>query len=779
MCVLCVSAGKAPGGPECSEAGSEPADGSSGKGALPPDSTAAPEAPGTDGVGGTTSTTGTMAFDTAVRGFINTVGDQDWYRVTLVAGQTYTFAMNGMGQGALRDPLLSLKNVSGTTIASDDDSGPLSGALLTYTATATGTYYVAASAYSTYTGQYQLTMNDGAVPYMPAVTVADVADYLTHTYWEVNGATARHWGSSTISFNVAGLEPERAALARTAFQLWSDVANLTFVETIGGANITVDDTQSGAYATSTVNGSGVITSSFINVATNWYGGIDAVDSYTLQTFVHEIGHALGLGHGGPYNGTATYGVDNVYANDTWQLSLMSYMAQSNYDGVTYRFTMSPMMADILAIQNLYGASNARSGNTVYGFGSTAGSIYDFAAYTSAPSLTIYDAGGTDTLNASGYSQAQLIDLRGGHFSNIGGLVGNVGVYTTAVIENAVGGSGNDTIYGNDANNTLRGNAGNDTLRGMAGNDTLNGGLGDDYIDGGAGDDTAVFAHGFAAYTARDYGNRIVITGPDGTDTLVNVEHLRFADGTVHLNDGNALFDTLYYVRNNLDIYYAGVDALAHYRAWGWREGRNPNEFFDSKFYASTNPEVLRTGESPIDHYDRIGWRQGSDPSMNFDTTWYLTKSRDVAAAGMNPLAHYLAFGQSEGRSIHTSIGQITHGAFDAQFYLLTNTDVARAGIDPYAHYSGYGWKEGRDPNAFFDSSQYLANNPDVAAAGMNPFEHYEAFGWKEGRSPSTAFSVAGYLAANPDVAAANMNPLDHYLNFGIYEGRALAPSGWI
>jgi serralysin len=976
MCVLCVSAGKAPGGPECSEAGSEPADGSSGKGTLPADTTAAPEAPGTDGVGGTTSTTGTMAFDTAVRGFINTVGDQDWYRVTLVAGQTYTFAMNGMGQGALRDSILSIKNSSGTTVASDDDSGPLSGALLTYTATATGTYYVAASAYSTYTGQYQLTMNDGATPFIPVVIVADVADYLTHTYWEVNGATARHWGASTISFNVVGLEAERAALARTAFQLWSDVANLTFVETLGGANITLDDTQSGAYATSTVNGSGVITSSFINVATNWYGGIDTVDSYTLQTFVHEIGHALGLGHAGPYNGTAGYGVDNVYANDTWQLSLMSYMAQSNYDGVTYRFTMSPMMADILAIQNLYGASNARSGNTVYGFGSTAGSIYDFAAYASAPSLTIYDAGGTDTLDASGYGQAQLIDLRGGRFSNIGGLVGNVGVYTTAVIENAVGGSGNDTIYGNDANNTLRGNAGNDaidgglgtdyavfsgvraaytltalggtsvqvsgpdgvdiltnieylvfndqtvtwpptdkpdldaldlvlgapsvnvgssttvsytvtnvgsvaaaastvgiylstnntfdsgdtlltvrsvaalnagasfndsfsltlttvggfylfavadynnvmtnelteannpsngapisvigplllvgsggsetitgwagndTLRGMAGNDTLNGGLGDDHIDGGAGDDTAVFSHGFAAYTVRDHGNRIVISGPDGNDTLVNVEHLRFADGTVHLNDGNALFDSLYYLRNNLDIYHAGVDPLAHYRAWGWREGRNPNEFFDSRFYASTNPEILRTGESPIDHYDRVGWRQGSDPSMNFDTTWYLTRSRDVAAAGMNPLAHYLAFGQSEGRSIHTSIGQITHGAFDAQFYLLMNSDVARAGIDPYAHYSGYGWKEGRDPNAFFDTSQYLTNNPDVAAAGMNPFLHYEAYGWKEGRSPSTAFSVAGYLVANPDVAAANMNPLDHYLNFGIYEGRALAPLGW-
>ena len=95
------------------------------------------------------------------------------------------------------------------------------------------------------------------------------------------------------------------------------------------------------------------------------------------------------------------------------MSLMSYMAQSNYDGVTYRFTMTPMMADILAVQKLYGAANTRAGDTVYGFGSTAGSIYDFSTYPSAPALTIYDSGGTDTLNASGYGQNQLIDLRGG------------------------------------------------------------------------------------------------------------------------------------------------------------------------------------------------------------------------------------------------------------------------------------------------------------------------------------------------------------------------------
>ena len=64
--------------------------------------------------------------------------------------------------------------------------------------------------------------------------------------------------------------------------------------------------------------------------------------------------------------------------------------------------------------------------------------------------------------------------------------------TRSLIENAVGGSGNDTIAGNQAANVLTGGAGNDTLQGNAGNDRLCGGLGLDTLTGGAGADTFVF-----------------------------------------------------------------------------------------------------------------------------------------------------------------------------------------------------------------------------------------------------------------------------------------------
>ena len=92
----------------------------------------------------------------------------------------------------------------------------------------------------------------------------------------------------------------------------------------------------------------------------------------------------------------------------------------------------------------------RTGDTVYGFHSNAGSIFDFTAYSQAPALTIYDSGGNDTLDCSGYSAAQTIDLHAGAFSSVGGLVHNIGIALNAIIENAIGGSGNDTLIANDS-----------------------------------------------------------------------------------------------------------------------------------------------------------------------------------------------------------------------------------------------------------------------------------------------------------------------------------------
>jgi len=100
---------------------------------------------------------------------------------------------------------------------------------------------------------------------------------------------------------------------------------------------------------------------------------------------------------------------------------------------------------------------------------------------------------------------------------------NVAIAYGSIIENAIGGTGNDTITGNSSNNALKG------------------GQGDDYIDGGSGLDTAIFSGNYANYTitnANNLGRYTVVdnVGSDGTDTLVQVEAFEFADFTYRVSE---------------------------------------------------------------------------------------------------------------------------------------------------------------------------------------------------------------------------------------------------
>jgi hypothetical protein len=111
--------------------------------------------------------------------------------------------------------------------------------------------------------------------------------------------------------------------------------------------------------------------------------------------------------------------------------------------------------------------------------------------------------------------------------------------TTTIIENAVGGSGNDTITGNDAANLLSGGAGNDTLTGGAGDDTLNGGTGDDILNGGTGNDTAVYSDVITGpvWTTNADGSLTIASPASGRDTLTAVEKVQFANGTYDVASG--------------------------------------------------------------------------------------------------------------------------------------------------------------------------------------------------------------------------------------------------
>jgi hypothetical protein len=297
---------------------------------------------------------------------------------------------------------------------------------------------------------------------------------------------------------------------------------------------------------------------------------------------------------------------------------------------------------------------------------------------------------------------------------------------------------------------LAGDGSNETIQ--SGSDGLH-----ELIDGKGGDDTIVYAHNFADYHLMPFAAKIYVTGTNTNDTLMNIEHLQFADKTV---DADAIFNPPPGGPTQSPVPMPG-----------------PTVSLDAAGYRAVYADAAASSLGAQDHYHQIGWHEGHDPSAGFDTTLYLIHNPDVAAAGVDPFEHYLTHGAAEGRQAYQAVGQTIVGGFDAEYYLWHNPDVAAAGVDPLAHYNAYGWHEGRNPNANFDTAGYLSHYGDVAAAGVNPLQHYEMYGWHEGRDPSAGFDTLGYLAANPDVAAAHVNPLDHYLQFGIYEGRSMVSDG--
>lgn len=361
-----------------------------------------PEQGTVDTVPGDASTTVTLAIGAALNGAVNTLRDRDWFAVDLVAGQRYSISLDGAAYGsygALSDPYLRLRDTIGNQVAQDDDSGPGLNSLLTFTATATGRYYLDVGAYNDVgSGGYRLTISEASGPTLPTTptyTLDQIADYLITGYWGFYGAHC--WDTSSdnvITYNLTALTGAGQTLARAAFQTWANVTNLVFLEVSWGGDIFFDDDDDGAFADGNWDWWGRITSMEVNVSTGWLASYGtSIDSYSFQTYLHEIGHALGLGHGGDYNGWATYGVDNHYLNDNWAYSIMSYFDQADAAFGSYRFVMGPSLADIVAMHSMYGANTTfNSGNSIYGRNATAGSLYDFANYSTTPAFTIYDYG---------------------------------------------------------------------------------------------------------------------------------------------------------------------------------------------------------------------------------------------------------------------------------------------------------------------------------------------------------------------------------------------------
>ncbi|MCE6980550.1 matrixin family metalloprotease, partial [Pseudomonas frederiksbergensis] len=257
----------------------------------------------------------------------------------------------------------------------------------------------------------------------------------------------------------------------SALSTWSAVANINFTQTsdtltnVGdlrfGGYLSMDSqTAAWAYFPADTPYAGDV---WIGPATNNANPVKG--TYDYLTFVHEIGHALGLKH--PFSASSTNATVLDASLDDVRYTVMSYNDSYSYQPTT------PMLLDILAIQSLYGANTLwQTGNNVYQWAPDQ-SIFE----------TIWDAGGNDTIDGSNQLQSVRINLNEGAFSTIGkafvdlttqtAVTDGLAIAFGAKIENAIGSAFDDILIGNALDNTLRGGAGLDTLIGGAGNDIYN------------------------------------------------------------------------------------------------------------------------------------------------------------------------------------------------------------------------------------------------------------------------------------------------------------------
>ena len=330
---------------------------------------------------------------------------------------------------------------------------------------------------------------------------------------------------STGATGFSRLSDAQISAAVYAMQQWQDVANVTLNRVRDSGSQYSDNAQFTLWNyTGATSGSGPASASgyggwrTANGAWQNYVYLNAQKTLAtdptsenggLEFYMHEVGHALGLSHPGPYNigGTGTYTAyarDAIFYEDTEQYTLMSYFS-SNITHAAYgtASAATPLLYDIAAIQRLYGANmNTRTGDNIYGFNANVGQAFSITNANQQIVFSVWDAGGRDVFDFSGYDETQWINLNAEAFSSVGGLRNNISIARNVTIEDAYGGSGADSILGSAAANLLRGNAGADSLDGSSGNDTLEGGAGNDLYIGVTG------------------GDRISEATGGGTDTII-------------------------------------------------------------------------------------------------------------------------------------------------------------------------------------------------------------------------------------------------------------------
>jgi len=252
--------------------------------------------------------------------------------------------------------------------------------------------------------------------------------------------------------------------------------------------------------------------------------------------LHELGHTLGLKHPHDDGGTGrpTFSEIDQLDSDIDFMTVMSYDDDYSWNLIEYD-PSTPMVLDVLTLQYIYGKNEqANVGDTTYDVSKLSDYYY----------LTLWDAGGSDTIDASDTSDGWTILLPNTSLSTLndesvglllpsdqfGSLVVNDDSPSTLSwllgdFENILGSDYDDTLQGNKLNNTINGGNGNDV-----------------YILGGELDDfNFTFGASDTSVTIND-ANTVI----GGTDILTNVEKFYFSNSATFTRDELVIANTKQY-----------------------------------------------------------------------------------------------------------------------------------------------------------------------------------------------------------------------------------------
>lgn len=222
-------------------------------------------------------------------------------------------------------------------------------------------------------------------------TYDEIADFLTDSgsgrylkdgEWVVINQDIKT--GDTLTVDITRLTFWNKPAMRWALEAWTDVTGIQFRYVEGEERLVdgvtryfIDDDNEVALTFTSNEDDFNIGGATVNVPP--LDGTRVPASGQVASYIHEIGHVLGLGHPGPYGFYDTDGTfvfdgfaSAIFLNDSSLLSKMSYFSVASNPWVTgseYSNSVTPMIVDIIAVHKIFGApTTIRAGDTVYGVG---------------------------------------------------------------------------------------------------------------------------------------------------------------------------------------------------------------------------------------------------------------------------------------------------------------------------------------------------------------------------------------------------------------------------